>query len=200
MSSAPENVELLSCFRNGVPNLVFPVKHCKPQPVCSVSCSPSPSPCGGIERKTGGTKCIHYVSRQKQITEDSNGIRKRAVIILITKCTRSEWFTHSAHHAEIPNTLQEPEGALSPDPKNYIRWYRIISGSWPSRLLATAKINPLPAWNLLGQNQDSYSEGFLCCYLLKSGLLSKIYILSVNEKEKYPCYFSQISWIMRFWV
>lgn len=171
MSSAPENIKLLPWFRNGVPNLVFPGKHCKPHPACSVSCSPSPFPCGGIERKTGGTKCIHRVSRQKQFIEDSNEIRKRAVMILITKCTRGEWFTHKCSPCRNP---QEPEGAPSPDPKNYTRWYRIISGSWPSHLPATAKINPLLTWNLLGQNQDSYLEGSLCCYFLKSGLLSKI--------------------------
>lgn len=51
----------------------------------------------------------------------------------------------SAHHAEIPNMFQEPEGAPSPDPKSYIRLYRITPGSWLFPLLAIAKINPLLA-------------------------------------------------------
>lgn len=49
-----------------------------------------PPPVGGIEKRTGGTKCIHHASRQKKFTEGSNEIRKRTVINLITKFTRGE--------------------------------------------------------------------------------------------------------------
>lgn len=51
---------------------------------CSFTCpSPFPSPCGGLEKRLGGTEGKNYVLRS-EVTGNNNGIKKQTVIATIS--------------------------------------------------------------------------------------------------------------------
>lgn len=139
-------------FRNGTTQLSVPLTLSKPLPLTH-SPLPSPaSPYGWLERRIGRIEGKYHSLWEEQFTRNSNEIRKRTVTATLpmTEGRRNEQFPQkppeNSQYLTTPSAmLTWLEETPSPKPGSDMRWYRIMSRSYPWPPLAVAKINPVLA-------------------------------------------------------